>query len=216
MLDAINASAIYTSEGPEHGDKNNDLVKFSIGIQKTDSTESQFMNFRAYINSFSDQYSADWGSTQYIGRGDKYYNYKGFERTINMGWTVYAQSKAELIPMYKKLNFLASSLAPNYSSAGYMQGNLARITVGGYLYNQLGIITGLTYDVPQESPWEIGITEEGGLDSTVKELPFMINITGFTFIPIHDFVPQKAKITDGNQNARYIALSNGENNNYDN
>ena len=44
----------------------------------------------------------------------------------------------------------------------------------------------------------------------------MINITGFTFLPIHDFVPQKATITDGNQNARYIALSNGENNNYDN
>jgi len=208
ILDEINASSIYEQEGPNHGGVNNDLVKFSIGIQNTKDSKSQFMNFRAFINSFNDQYSADWGDTQYIGRGDKFYNYKGFDRTISMSWTVYAQSKAELIPMYKKLNFLASSLAPNYSSAGYMQGNLARITVGGYLYNQLGVITGLTYEVPSESPWEIGITEEGGLDSTVKELPFMINITGFTFIPIHSFVPQKS--------GRFIALSNGQNNNYDN
>ena len=37
-------------------------------------------------------------------------------------------SKAELIPQYQKLNFLASSLAPNYSKAGYMQGNLAYLT----------------------------------------------------------------------------------------
>ena len=206
-LDAINASSIYESEGPNHKDKKNDLAKFSIGIQNTNNTKSQFMNFRAFINSFNDQYSADWGSTQYIGRGDKFYNYKGFERTISMGWTVYAQSKAELIPMYKKLNYLASSLAPNYSSAGYMQGNLARLTVGGYLYNQLGIITGITYDVPQESPWEIGITEELKDDESVKELPFMINVTGFNFIPIQDFVPQKG--------GRFIALTDGQNNNYD-
>ena len=119
--------------------------------------------------------------------------------------------------MYKKLNYLASSLAPTYSTGGYMQGNLVRLTVGGYIYNQLGIIKGITYEVPQESPWEIGITEDGGLDSTVKELPFMINVTGFEFIPIHNFVPQTATISEnGSQNARYIALSNGENNNYDN
>ena len=215
ILDKINASGIYSAESPNHSGDKNDLVKFSIGIQKPSSTESRFMNFRAFIDSFSDQYSADWGNVQYVGRGDKFYNYKGFDRTISMGWTVYAQSKAELIPMYKKLNYLASSLAPFYSSAGYMQGNLARLTVGGYLYNQLGIIKGLTYDIPTESPWEIAINESGGYDSTVKELPFMIKVTGFTFTPIQDFIPQKALFnkSDGKQTSRFISLSKGGNNN---
>ena len=31
-----------------------------------------------------------------------------------------------------------------------MRGNLVRLTVGGYLYEQPGFITSLTYDVPQE------------------------------------------------------------------
>jgi hypothetical protein len=44
--------------------------------------------------------------------------------------------------MYKKLNYLASICAPNYSGNGYMAGNIVRLTIGGYLYQQPGIITG--------------------------------------------------------------------------
>ena len=168
------------------------------------------MNFRSFINSFSDDYSADWGDVQYVGRGDKFYNYKGFSRSIKMSWTVHAQSKAELIPMYKKLNFLASSLAPDYSSGGFMRGNLIRLTVGGYLYNQLGILKSISYTIPNESTWEIGINDAGDSDSDVKELAHMIEVTGFDFIPIESKIPQL--------DSRFIALSNGSgegNNNYD-
>ena len=192
-IDKINARMPYESTVPKndrsvHG---NDLCKFSIGILNNDGTgTSTYIHFRAFINEFSDKYNADWGSTQYIGRADKFHNYKGFERSISMGWTVYAQSKAELAPMYKKLNLLASSLAPSYSSGGFMQGNLARLTVGGYLYNQLGIIKSISYTIPQESTWEIGIDEEGRYDHEVKELPHMISVTGFEFIPIENTVPQ--------------------------
>jgi len=41
-----------------------------------------------------------------------------------MDWTVAAQSKQELIPMWQKLNYLASVNAPDYSDTGYMSGNL--------------------------------------------------------------------------------------------
>ena len=192
-IDKINARMPYDNSVPinsrtAHG---NDLCKFSIGILNNDGTgTSTYIHFRAFINEFSDKYNADWGSTQYIGRADKFHNYKGFDRSISMGWTVYAQSKAELAPMYKKLNLLASSLAPSYSSGGFMQGNLARLTVGGYLYNQLGIIKSISYTIPQESTWEIGIDEQGQYDHEVKELPHMINVTGFEFIPIENTVPQ--------------------------
>ena len=192
-LDKINARMPYDSAVPKDSrkDHGNDLCKFSIGILKNDGTgNSTYMHFRAFINSFDDKYSADWGSTQYIGRADKFHNYKGFERSISMGWTVYAQSKAELAPMYKKLNLLASSLAPTYSPGGFMQGNLARLTVGGYLYNQLGIIKSISYTIPTESTWEIGIGGDGNYDHSVKELPHMINVTGFDFIPIENTVPQ--------------------------
>jgi hypothetical protein len=99
--------------------------------------------------------------------------------------------------MYQKLNFLASNLMPDYSEDGYMRGSLVRLTVGGYLYSQPGFITSLTYDIPSESPWEIGINDKGGSDNTVKELPHMIKVSGFNFTPIHNFVPRKQINTYG-------------------
>ena len=60
-------------------------------------------------------------------------------------------SKAELIPMYKKLNQLAATLAPEYSDAGFMKGNLINFTMGGYIYETPGFLNSLTYTVPQGS-----------------------------------------------------------------
>jgi hypothetical protein len=214
LLDEINASSIYSGVSPDHSQSTNknDLVKFSIGVvQSGNSEQADYMNFRAYIDSFSDSYTSDWGEVKYVGRGDKFYNYQGFDRSISMAFTIYAHSKAELIPMYKKLNYLASSLAPSYSTGGFMQGNLHRLTLGGYLYNQLGILKSVTYDVPQESTWEIGIDTDGGFDSTVKELPHMIKVSNITFIPIQNFVPRRAN--PSNQvDTRFIALEAGTNN----
>ncbi len=214
-LDKINASPIYSSAQATHTGDKNDLVKFSMGyVQNNNSGNSNFMNFRAYLGTFTDNYNAEWGSTQYVGRADKFYNYKGFERDIQISWTVFAHSKAELIPMYKKLNFLASGIAPSYSRGGFMQGNLMRLTVGGYLYNQLGFIKGITYTIPKECTWEIAIDNAGGNDNSVKELPHLIEVSNFSFTPIQEFVPRIAD-PDDLGNTPYIALNNGINNNYD-
>ena len=164
------------------------------------------MHFRAFIDSFNDNYGATWNQVQYVGRGDSLANYGGFTRTISIGFTVAAQSKAELIPMYKKLNYLASSLAPDYTDAGFMRGNLVRITMGGYLHEQPGYLTSLNYTIPQESPWEIGINEKGEYDESVKELPHIITVS-LEFTPIHNFLPQKGNVAN-NPDQRYIALSN--------
>ena len=244
-LDKINAKPLYRSRfvDPE---ETNDLVKFRIeAINNDDPGEGVFIHFRAFIDSFSDNYNADWSSTQYIGRGEKFYTYNSFDRTINMSWTVAAQSKDELIPMYQKLNFLASNLMPDYNNQGYMRGALVRLTVGGYLYSQPGFITSLTYDIPQEATYEIGINDVGESDPSVKELPHMIKVSTFTFTPIHNFVPRKQTNTYGGKDRlvatlvdektkketpyyaknvtkfgdqRFIALAAGagkENNNYD-
>jgi hypothetical protein len=190
------------------------------------------MHFRAFIDSFSDSYNASWGNVRYLGRGENFYNYNGFDRTISLSFTVAAQSKQELIPMYKKLNYLASNLAPDYSPFGYMRGPLVQLTVGGYLYEQVGFITSLAYDIPNDSPWEIGINDAGDNDPSVKELPHRINISSFSFTPIHNFVPQKQGLgfnslglNDSSDGAtgfvtryglqRYIALTAGGDSNYD-
>ena len=238
-LDKINALQIYKSDNVDTSKEINDLCKFRIGvIDNNDPSLKTYIHFRAFIDSMDDNYSADWGSQNFMGRAESLYNYQGFERNVNLSWTVAAQSKQELMPMYQKLNYLASVCAPDYSPDGYMRGNLIELTIGGYLFNQVGIMKGISFSVPQESPWEIGINDssipgagfnENRSDKSVKELPFIIKVSGFNFVPIHNFVPQVQKnifaetnqegtstqgdlITFGSE--RYIALSNGFTQNY--
>lgn len=235
-VDLINALPIYRSTSVAQNSLEypvNDLIKFRIAaIDNNNPQFKTFMHFRAFLDSFNDSYSATWGDVRYLGRGEKFYNYNGFDRTITLSFTVAAQSKQELIPMYKKLNYLASNLAPDYSPFGYMRGPLVQLTVGGYLYEQVGFITALTYDIPNDSPFEIGINDAGDSDPSVKELPHRINISSFSFTPIHDFVPQKQGLgfnslglNDSSDGAtgfvtrygkqRYIALTAGGASNYD-
>ena len=212
-LDSVTAYPIYKSEfkdGSRYGkdgfEELTDLVEFSIAILNNDDQNvkgagtnfsyRKYMHFRSFIDSFSDSYDADWSPISYMGRAEKFYKYKGFDRKISMGFTIVAQSKDELNVMYDKLNFLASSLAPEYLdslTSGYMAGNLSYITLGDYLNDQPGIITSLTYDIPEDSTWEINRDtsfDQNGLTGTVRQLPHMIKVS-LNFTPIHKFRPSK-------------------------
>jgi hypothetical protein len=66
----------------------------------------------------------------------------------------------------------------------------------------------------ENATWEIGINDNTTeSDNSVKELPHLIKVTSFNFIPIHTFVPRKVQ-GDGNWNTkeRYIALQSVGNN----
>ena len=216
-LDKINSLPVYRSLKATTDGIVNDLCKFRIAIIDNNSPSYKtFIHFRALLDSISDSYNATWNPVQYLGRGESFYNYNGFTRQLSLSWTVAAQSKEELIPMYKKLNYLASSLAPDYSPNGYMRGNMVQLTIGGYVYEQPGIITGLTYTLEETSPWEIGINtyyiNNGGTvqgDRSVKELPHIIRVTGFNFIPIHRFRPEAQNPGNQNDYKHFIALANG-------
>jgi len=235
-LDKLNALPIYQSTNVINAGNNikNDFVKFRIGILDNNSNNPEglkrYIHFRAFIDSFGDNYQAQWGEEKFMGRAESFYRYGGFSRSITMGWTLAAQSIDELIPMYQKLNYLASSLAPDYSSQGYMQGNIAYLTFGGYCYEQPGIITGLNLSYPKESPFEIDVDSKTGENDggkKTKELPMIMTVTGFEFKPIHNFVPRIQQndfdgLTENGAtfisawgDERYIALRNKNGNNYD-
>ena len=114
-----------------------------------------------------------------MGRAEKFYKYDAFDRSISLGFTIVVDSKANLNIMYQQLNTLAASLAPTYTTYGYMAGNLHKLTVGNYISGQVGIMNGLTYDIMDESPWDID-----------KGLPHYIKVTGIKFTPIHNFRPE--------------------------
>ena len=196
-IDRINILPLYVDRAVLDPDNlTRDMVKFRFEvINNADPGESTFIHFRAFLGAINDSFKADWSSTKYIGRGENFYNYNGFSRDISFSFKVHPQSRAEMKSIYQKLNYLASSLAPDYTG-GYMKGNLIRLTIGDYFYIIPGFISNLTYSIPEEASWEISLTEpEGGVDKGTMETPkfFDVNVS---FTPIHDFVPQLGATRD--------------------
>jgi hypothetical protein len=116
-----------------------------------------------------------------MGRAEKFYKYSAFNRSISLGFTIVADNRTNLNAMYKQLNTLAASLAPTYTTFGYMAGNLHQLTIGDYLVNQTGTMSGLTYEIIEDSPWEI---------EDKSQLPLYIKVSGIKFTPIHSFRPE--------------------------
>lgn len=210
-IDLINTLEKFTSENYNHKD-NPDLIKFSIGIVNNDSgSQATWLPFRAYLDDLNESYNSEWNPIEYVGRGDKFYNYGGYTRQVSLGFSIHAQSRQELIPLYQKLNYLISSLTPDYSGKGFMRGNLMRLTVGDYLYDVYGICTGFSLQLLDNAVggWEINRDIDGKpiTDSrALPQVPHLIRVTGFNFIPLEKFLPEK--------NAPFITLKNEFNNFY--
>jgi hypothetical protein len=246
-LDKINALPIYQSKNgkADDGKSINDLIKFRIGVVDNDkpSELTNYIHFRAFIDSFSDSYGTQWTGERYPGRGEEFFRYSGFTRGISLSFTVAAQSKQELIPMYKKLNYLASATMNDYSPSGYMRAPFIKLTIGGYLYEQFGFLKSINYGWEMAAPFEIGINDgvykadettqnytpntkviynnDGnfGDDTSVKELPHVIRVTGFEFQPIYNFLPKRQSLSfedsgeiSSEGDEHYIALQSDNNN----
>ena len=151
------------------------------------------------MGSISDSYSATLNTQQYVGRGENFYTYGGQSRKISLSWTVAALSRAELIPMYKRLSYLASMTAPIYSN-GFMQGPLVSLTIGGYIYDLPGYIEGFSLEMAEDSTWEIAINPDGSKDDTISQLTHVIKVSGFNFQPIPNYLPEVG--------ARFISIVN--------
>jgi hypothetical protein len=196
--DLINAVPIYQDTNASNNPILKDLVDFRIGIYDNDTIGNvnislSWLHFRVFLDEFSDSYGSEWKSLNYMGRAESFYKYDSFKRDISIGFTVAAQSKQELLPIYKKLNYLASSMAPSYSPNGFIRGNLSRITLGNWLWEQPGFISSVDLSIPDESPWEINLPLNDELDPDVKQVPHMVQVK-IKFTPIHRFRPEITKL----------------------
>ena len=173
-----------------------DFIKFyftgpklhaGLGKTATDITDDVIV-FRAIINSLSDTFTPGWSSQTMIGRADPNYHYTGFSRDMNLDFTVYATSRDELKPIYRKLNALAGYTAPEYlKNSIAMRAPWMRMTIGDLFVQQPVILTSLGYTLhDSDTTWEINFED----DPTMMQTPHKIGVSmGIT--PIMDYLPQK-------------------------
>lgn len=196
-IDKINALDIHRVTDSNFKDAAyRDLIRFRFEAIDTDKpSEVDAMVFRAFLDSYGDSYNSEWNNFKYNGRGEDFYTYGGFKRTVNFGFKIAAQSRFEMKPLYRKLNYLATTLAPDYETpgSGVMRGNFIRVSIGALLDRVPGFLTSMDIKWQKDYPFEIAIAnpETGETDSEMQVLPHVLDIS-CNFTPIHDFVPRKS------------------------
>lgn len=185
-----------TNEDPyakieKRGDSD-DIIKFGFECMSNDQYgQSTPLLFRAFLTSgITDSNSSVLNGFKYAGRGETFYTYSGFERSISFGFKIAAFSKDEMIPLYNKLNYLISQVYPDYGKNGIMRAPLVKVTIGDYLYRVPGFLESVNVTVDNASPWELN------LDGDLAQLPKMLDVA-ISFKPIHAELPRRSTATDG-------------------
>lgn len=211
-VDRINATDIIQNEKDSAGI---DLIKCIIRPVETTtlgnwrSVHESILVFRAFLTNFTDNINASYAEHTYVGRGEKFYTYQTADRKASFTLDIAAQSRSEMKPLYRKLNYLISQLYPEYSGYsdkavgnGFMRSPLVKLTIGDYFYNTPGILTSANISVPDDAPWELessnmhNFTTKGILstDGDMYQLPHYLRLT-LQFTPIHNFIPRRALAT---------------------
>jgi hypothetical protein len=192
-VDKINASYPYVfknDSAPWSGNSNaNDLIKFVFeAIDNDNPTQSIAIFFRAFLaGNITDNNTGAWNGFKYFGRGEDFFTYQGFTRSISFGFTVVAQSQYELQPMYNRLNALISQVYPDYSRDGIMRAPIIRLTVGDYIYRMAGFLDNVNVTLDTSAAWQ---TEDN------RQFPNKADVS-IGFKPIPEDLPRRYSTSQG-------------------
>ena len=155
-----------------------DFIKFRI----KDVNTGRIIQFPAYLEDITDNSSAEYTPTRYIGRADQTYVYSGYTRSINFEFKVEALSERDLPVMWNKIDYLKQLTLPLYDT-GLLgtedneprpKAPFVELTIGDLYVDQPGYFSSINLTIPQSSNWE---TKEG------HQLTHICNVSvDFTYI----------------------------------
>ena len=171
-----------------------DLIPFRIeAVDNDNPSMSNVMVFRALLDTYNDTFNANHNEFRYNGRAEPFFTYEGFSRDISFSFKIAAQTRHEMKPLYRKLNYLVSQTAPEYRQ-GRMRAPYVKVTLGDLLDRVPGLIKTITLSWDKNYPWEITLDDSSALtefDKNMLMLPHVLNVN-VQFITIHNFTPQRS------------------------
>ena len=154
-----------------------DFINFRI----KDMVNNRYIQFPAYLTDITDNSSAEYNPTRYIGRPDQVFVYSGYTRNISFGFKVAALKKADIPILWKKVDRLKLLTLPTFKTNEVIDDGEERpiapfveLTLGNLFKDQPGYFSSVNVTIPQTSTWEL---EEG------YQLPHICDVTvEFTFV----------------------------------
>lgn len=202
--DPINRS-VFNSKNEELADSeiiHPDLVPLYFGIQglsEGKNTTLHTLQFRGFLEgNLADTFTGTWNPTSYVGRGENFYTYQSFRRSLSFGFKTAAFAEEELEIVMEKLSVLASLTAPTYSESGFMKGTMVRLTIGDYVTRLPGTVDNVSITTDFNTPWEI----TPGL-----VLP-MLSTVSIQFTPIHETIPVTTLGPESTHRTKFIGNYN--------
>jgi hypothetical protein len=156
-----------------------------------DVTSGYNFNFSAYIKGFKDNFDATWNEYNYVGRSESFYTYSKFKRNVSFSFDIPCFNKTQLYEKHRALGQLASTTAGAYNKNGLLGGVLLKVKVGGYLNNEYAILNSISYDIPDDSSWDLDGTGDTSKESISKrnQLAMYLKVNVSLTI-IHTKLPQ--------------------------
>ena len=149
------------------------------------------MPFRCTMTGFTDSFNPGWDRIDIMGRPDGAYLYTSFDRQVSFNFTVAALSRSEMIPMWRKLNYLSTYTMPDFIGSARPSGPFMRISIGDLFKNTPGFISSLSYTIPDETTWDIAEDAKVTVNANVnaKQLPMAMEVA-MSFTIVGDFRPE--------------------------
>jgi hypothetical protein len=137
-----------------------DLIAFFF----YDVVNQKYIPFRATVKGISEGNTAFWDELRFIGRADQLYSYNGFSRTLSFTFNIVISSISELLPTWRKVNYMASCVKPSNYTSGAKFGDIRfsqfiippmfMLTIGDFYKYQPIVITSINVNVPDDAAWE--------------------------------------------------------------
>lgn len=176
-------------------DLENQVMKDTLPVvfSVADDSHSTLV-FRGFVQNIADSFSANWNTTNYVGRNEPLYIYDHTTRTLGFTLQIPIFSSIDTKRVYQKVDILMSNMYGKYTDVlGLNQGTIMKLRVGDY-FKGFGIMTSLTHNIEQSVPWS-GTTEIDGENRLKKGerdliLPQVITL-GLQFNVIHTYMPSR-------------------------
>lgn len=154
--DGINQAGLHDTIGE------NEITKMDFIPLQIKAIGGKAVNFRATITGLTENVTPSWESAKFVGNPFNYYTYSGIERSVSFNFTVFPMNLKELINNWNKIEYLTSLCYPlaYVGSTGYVQAPFLFLTLGDMYAKKPSFIESLTYTIPDNGTWEIGVDAE--------------------------------------------------------
>jgi hypothetical protein len=113
------------------------------------------ISLSAYMKGFRDNFDGTWNEYNYVGRSESFYTYGKFKRNIGFTLDIPCFKPEDLLRNYKNLGKLASTTAGAYNENNLLGGVIIKLNIGKHVNGDYGLLTNLSYEIPDDSSWDI-------------------------------------------------------------